>query len=146
MAALFAATGPDSERRAWVFVKLPNGAARLPVQFSSDGRALVMLISPPMLLRPNRALWAPRTNSTCSMSASSRLDEFAFSCGTPSMNVVTPGLFGLDPIARNLGLLSFRALNSLNQVLGAKSAASLTLRGTELSSVSFDTGVTLAGV
>ena len=47
------------------------------------------------------------------------LDEFALSCGTPSMYVVTPGLFGLEPTPRNRGLLSLRAVNSLKNVFGA---------------------------
>ena len=41
------------------------------------------------------------------------LDEFAFNCGTPSMKVVTAGLFGLEPIPRKRALLSLRAENSL---------------------------------
>ena len=56
------------------------------------------------------------------------LDEFAFSCGTPSMNVVTAGLFGLEPMPRKRALLSLRAVNSLKNVFGAYCAASLTLR------------------
>ena len=64
---------------------LPNGAATLPVHFVSDGRALVTLTRPPSVLRPNSALCGPRTNSICSTSSSSMLDELALSCGTPSM-------------------------------------------------------------
>ena len=73
------------------------------------------------------------------------LDEFAFSCGTPSMYVVIAGLAGLAPIPRNRALLSFRAENSVKIVLGAKSAASLTMRIPARSIVSFETAVTLTG-
>ena len=73
------------------------------------------------------------------------LDEFAFSCGTPSMNVVTAGLFGLEPMPRKRALLSLRAVNSLKNVFGAYCAASLTLRTPALSSVSRVTAVTLTG-
>ena len=48
------------------------------------------------------------------------LDEFELSCGTPSMKVVTAGLPGLEPMPRNLGLLSFLAVNSVKMTFGAK--------------------------
>ena len=60
----------------------------------SDGRALVTLITPPSVLRPNSALCGPRTNSTCPTSSRSMLDVLEFSCGTPSKYVVTAGLAG----------------------------------------------------
>jgi len=41
-----------------------------------------------------------------------------FSCGTPSMNVVMPGLAGLEPIPRNRTLLILRAESSEKNVLG----------------------------
>jgi hypothetical protein len=80
-----ATTGPDAEPRTSPLEKLPNGAITLPFHFFSDGLRLMMLITPPRAFRPNSALCGPRTNSTCSTSRNSMLDEFAFSCGTPSM-------------------------------------------------------------
>jgi len=65
--------------------KLPNGATSSPDQFWNDGRVLVMLMTPPSVLRPHSALSGPRTKSIWLMPTSSRLDEFALSCGTPSM-------------------------------------------------------------
>ena len=50
------------------------------------------------------------------------LDEFELSCGTPSRKVVIAGLAGLDPIPRNRGLLSFRAVNSVNVTLRRENA------------------------
>jgi len=41
------------------------------------------------------------------------------SCGTPSMNVLTPGFVGLPPMPRKNGLLTALAVNSLTNVLGA---------------------------
>jgi hypothetical protein len=73
------------------------------------------------------------------------LDEFAFNCGTPSMNVVTAGLFGLEPMPRKRALLSFRAVNSLKKVFGAYCAASLTLATPAFPMVSPVTAVTLTG-
>src|SRR5262245_61515692 len=73
------------------------------------------------------------------------LEELAFSCGTPSINVVTLGLLGLDPMPRKRGLLSFLAVNSLKNVLGASWAASLMLRMPAFWIVSAVTGVTLTG-
>ncbi len=73
------------------------------------------------------------------------LDEFELSCGTPSMNVVTAGLPGLEPMPRNLGLLSFLAVNSVKLTFGAKMPASLTIRMPAWSMVSADTAVTLTG-
>ena len=61
------------------------------------------------------------------------------------MNVVTAGLPGLEPMPRNLGLLSFRAVNSVNVTFGAKIAASLTIRMPARSMVSAETAVTLTG-
>jgi hypothetical protein len=55
------------------------------------------------------------------------LELFAFSCGTPSMNVVMPGLPGLELTPRKRAMLSFRADHSVKYVLGAKIAASLTM-------------------
>src|SRR5437016_7024965 len=104
-----------------------------------------MLMTPPSALRPNRELCGPRTNSICEMSRNSMLDEFAFSCGTPSMYVVTPGFAGLDPTPRNRALLNLRALNSEKKVLGEYFAASPTSVMSALSRVFFDTAVTLTG-
>src|SRR6185503_1096225 len=73
------------------------------------------------------------------------LDELAFNCGTPSMNVVTAGLFGLEPMPRKRALLSLRAVNSLKKVFGAYCAASLTLSTPAFSMVSWVTAVTLTG-
>ena len=98
---------------------LPNGAKTDPVQPLNDGRSLAMLTTPPKELRPNSVLWAPRTNSTWPTPLNSMFDELALNCGTPSMYVVTPGLFGLEPTPRKNALLSFRTENSLNQTFGA---------------------------
>jgi hypothetical protein len=54
-------------------------------------------------------------------------------------------LLGLEPTPRNRALLSFRALNSLKNVFGANTAASLTLRTAAASSVAPGTAVTLTG-
>ncbi len=61
------------------------------------------------------------------------------------MNVVTAGLPGLAPMPRMRELLSLRAVNSVNETLGAKIAASLTMRMPALSMVSAETAVTLTG-
>ncbi len=58
---------------------------------------------------------------------------------------MTPGLAGLAPTPRKRALLSFRALNSLKNVFGAKPAASLTVRTASSSSVARVTAVTLTG-
>ena len=84
-ASLSAITGPDTPPRTVQAPWLANGSVSEPVQPRIDGRLLVTLTSPPRVLRPNSALCGPRTNSIWSTSSSSRLDEFAFSCGTPSM-------------------------------------------------------------
>jgi hypothetical protein len=80
---------------------------------------LVTLIRPPSVFRPYKALCGPRTNSIWSISRSSRLDELAFNCGTPSMYVVTPGLFGLELMPRTRALLSLRADQSVMKLFGA---------------------------
>jgi hypothetical protein len=80
-----AITGPDAVPRRSADPKLPKGASRSPDQEVRDGRLLVMLITPPRALRPYSALSGPRTKSIWLISISSRLDEFALSCGTPSM-------------------------------------------------------------
>ena len=72
-------------------------------------------------------------------------DEFELSCGTPSKKVVTAGLPGLEPMPRNRGLLSFRAVNSVKLTFGAKIPASLTIRMPARSMVSAETAVTLTG-
>ncbi len=58
---------------------------------------------------------------------------------------MTAGFAGLDPIPRNRGLLSFRAVNSVKVTFGAKIAASLTMRMPARSMVSAETAVTLTG-
>ena len=55
------------------------------------------------------------------------------------------GLAGLEPIPRKRALLTLRAVNSVNTVLGAKIAASVSVRSPELAMVSAVTAVTLAG-
>ena len=112
-------TGPVAEPRTSLVSKLPKGTRTLPDQVESEGRSLAMLMTPPSVLRPKSALCGPRTNSTCSTPLNSMFDEFAFSCGTPSMYVVIPGLAGLEPTPRKYALLSLRAENSLNHTLGA---------------------------
>ena len=84
-ASLSAITGPDTPPRTVHAPWLPNGSVNAPVHPAIDGRLLVTLTRPPSVLRPNSALCGPRTNSIWSTSSSSMLDEFAFSCGTPSM-------------------------------------------------------------
>ena len=42
------------------------------------------------------------------------LEELVFSCGTPSIYVVTAGFAGLEPMPRKRGLLSLRAVKSRN--------------------------------
>src|SRR5262245_51378498 len=73
------------------------------------------------------------------------LEELALNCGTPSMYVVTPGLFGLELMPRNRALLSLRADQSVMSVFGAKIAASPTESMRARSSVPLDTAVRLAG-
>jgi hypothetical protein len=82
---LSATIGPEAEPRTSAEPKLPNGATTSPDQFWNDGRRLVMLMTPPSVLRPHNALSGPRTKSIWSMASSSMLDEFALSWGTPSM-------------------------------------------------------------
>ena len=125
--------------------KLPKGTDSCPVHLPELGRRLVTLMRPPSVLRPKSALCGPRTNSICSTSRSCTLDELELSCGTPSRNVVIAGFAGLEPMPRNRGLLSFRAVNSVNETFGAKIAASLTMRMPARSIVSADTAVTLTG-
>src|SRR5262245_9220424 len=120
-------TGPDAPPRTAHEPWLPNGADSVPLHPESDGRAVEMLTRPPSVLRPNNALCGPRTNSIWFTSSSSMLEEFALSCGTPSMNVVMPGLFGLELMPRKRALLNLRADHSVKNVLGAKIAASLTI-------------------
>jgi hypothetical protein len=79
------ASGPDAEARTSRDDSLPTGTNARPVHLVSEGRALLMLINPPRVLRPNSALCGPRTNSTWSTSRKSRLDELVLSCGTPSI-------------------------------------------------------------
>ena len=50
------------------------------------------------------------------------LEELALSCGTPSMNVVMPGLPGLAPMPRNRALLSFRAAELGERRVGREDA------------------------
>ena len=73
------------------------------------------------------------------------LDELAFSCGTPSKYVVTPGFEGPAPRPRILGLLSLRAVNSVNDVFGEKGPASLTVVMPARSMPSAETTVILTG-
>ena len=75
----------------------------------------------------------------------STLDVFELSCGTPSRYVVMLGLAGLDPIPRNRGLLSLRAVKSEKCVLGEKIATSRTVETLPFVSASPDTAVTLTG-
>ena len=49
-----------------------------PVHRVEDGRTLATFTTPPSVLRPNRALCGPRTNSSWVTSSSSMLDEFVF--------------------------------------------------------------------
>ena len=55
------------------------------------------------------------------------------------------GFAGLEPMPRNRALLSLRAVNSVNNVFGAKIAASLMARSPESVIVCAVTAVTLAG-
>ena len=73
------------------------------------------------------------------------LDELEFSCGTPSMNVVIPGLAGLEPMPRTNGLLTRRADSSATRVFGESTAASLTIVMPAASMTSAGTAVTLTG-
>ena len=56
-----------------------------------------------------------------------------------------PGLFGLELMPRKRALLNLRAVHSVNTVLGARMAASLTSRMPAASMVSRVTAVTLTG-
>src|SRR5262245_56052591 len=56
-----------------------------------------------------------------------------------------PGLAGLEPMPRNRGLLSLRAVNSLKKVFGANHPAWLTLLNAPALNVSLETAVTLTG-
>ena len=110
-----------------------------------DGRTLVTFTSPPSVFRPKSALCGPRTNSICSTSSSSMLDELELSCGTPSMYVVMPGFEGLDPMPRTNRLLIFRADNSTTRVFGENATASPIVPKPAPAVVSPDTAVTLTG-
>jgi hypothetical protein len=73
------------------------------------------------------------------------LDALAFSWGTPSKNVVTAGLAGLDPTPRNRALLSLRAVNSVKTVFGTVMAASDTMATPARASISAVIAVRLRG-
>src|SRR5690349_5214800 len=72
-------------------------------------------------------------------------DELLLSCGTPSVNVVIAGFAGLAPMPRKRALLTFRAVNSVKVVFGAKMLASVIDCSAESLIVAFVTAVMLAG-
>src|SRR5688572_25552115 len=123
-------TGPAMLPRISRDEKFANGTDRLPLHPDSDGLALVTLINPPTALRPNSALWGPRTNSTWPTSIRSMFDELVLSWGTPSKYVATAAFAGLAPMPRNRGLLNLRAVNSVKYTFGAN--RSLTILASEL--------------
>ena len=88
-----------------------------------------------------RTLWSANEFDLVDIQRS-MLDVFELSCGTPSKFVVMAGLAGLEPIPRNRGLLSLRAVKSESRYSAHKSTPRARCTPAP-ESVSCDTAVTL---